>query len=294
MKKKLIALVMMAALVMSLAACGSSATSDKETEKVSATTDTTAAEGTTTQSAEDDYEYVKSKGKLVIGITIYDPMNYYDNNGTLVGFDTEYAQAVCEKLGLEAEFVEINWDTKEIELNAKSIDCIWNGLTINDERRENMDFSDAYIKNMQVVVVKNDNADKYNTTEALKGMVVSAEAGSAGEKAIAADENLSQAVYVAVGKQTDALMEVKAGTSDAAVLDYVLAAAMVGEGTDYSELCMVEGVELSVEEYGIGFRKGSTLTEKVNQATAELIADGTLAALAEKYDLSLQLIANQN
>lgn len=287
MKKRLLAMAMMMVLIVSLTACKNNASSD--TTQGDAQVQGTVADS----SAEDDFEYVKNKGKLVIGITIYEPMNYRNENNELVGFDTEYAQAVCEKLGLEPEFIEINWDTKVFELESKNIDCIWNGMTINDELKQSIDFSEPYIKNMQVVIVKKDNADKYKSTEALKGALVSAEAGSAGETAIKEDANLSQATFVSVAKQTDALMEVKAGTSDAAVLDYVLAAAMVGEGTNYSDLTMVDGVELSVEEYGIGFRKNSTLTEKVNEATEELIADGTLAKLADKYDLSLQLIANQ-
>ena len=270
-------------MVMSLAACVSQQPANGAAN----------AENTANTSVVDDLADIKAKGKLVIGITIYEPMNYKDENNKLVGFDTEYAEAVCKKLGVEPEFVIINWDTKVFELDSKNIDCIWNGMTITEELKGQVDFSNPYIKNMQVVIVKGDNAGKYADTAALKGTTVSAEAGSAGELAIKADANLSQATYVPVGKQTDALMEVKAGTSDAAVLDYVLAAAMVGEGTDYAELTMVEGVELSVEEYGIGFRKGSTLKAAVDAATDELIADGTLAAIAEKYDLSLQLIANQ-
>lgn len=300
MRKRLVALGMMAVLAMTMMACGTKESSgsvsdstDSTQAQSTATEATTTVETTASAATDDDYEYVKNKGKLVIGITIYEPMNYRDENNKLVGFDTEYAEAVCEKLGLEAEFVEINWDTKVIELESKSIDCIWNGMTITEDLKQSIDFSNPYIKNMQVIVIKKDNAEKYKDTASLKNGVVSAEAGSAGEGAVQDNADLSQATYVAVGKQTDALMEVKAGTSDAAVLDYVLAAAMVGEGTDYSDLCMVDGVELSVEEYGIGFRKGSTLTEKVNEATDELIKDGTLAALAEKYGLSLQLIANQ-
>lgn len=280
MKKRLLALSLMAAMAISMFGCGAA----KESNNTAS--DNQAA-------VVDDLAYVTSNGKMKIGITIYEPMNYYDGNNTLVGFDTEYAQAVCAKLGVEPEFVEINWDTKVVELDSKNIDCIWNGMTIKEELKPNLDFSDAYIKNMQVVVVKKDNADKFKDTAALSGGSVAAEAGSAGESAIKEDANLSKATYVSVGKQTDALMEVKAGTSDAAVLDYVLAAAMVGEGTDYSDLCMINGVELSVEEYGIGFRKNSNLTEKVNAATKELIADGTLAQIADKYDLTLQLISNQ-
>ncbi|MGN0159785.1 MAG: transporter substrate-binding domain-containing protein [Lachnospiraceae bacterium] len=292
--KKLVSMFLMLAMVMSLCACGAKETSSNDTQAADGNAQTTAAgEETKNGAAGDDLADVTAKGKMVIGITVYEPMNYYDANNKLVGFDTEYAEAVCAKLGVTPEFVEINWDTKVVELDSKNIDCIWNGMTITEELKENIDFSAPYIKNMQVVVVKKENAEKYKDTAALSSCSVAAEAGSAGESAIKDDANLSKATYVSVAKQTDALMEVKAGTSDAAVLDYVMAAAMVGEGTDYADLCMVEGVELSVEEYGIGFRKNSTLTEKVDAVTDELIADGTLAKIAEKYDLTLQLISNQ-
>lgn len=178
---------------------------------------------------ESDLEYVKNKGKLVIGYTVYAPMNYTDDNGEFVGFDTEFAKAVCEKLGVEPEFVEINWDTKEMELDSKMIDCIWNGFTITEEREENLDFSVPYILNKQVVVIRKADADTYKDTASLSGAKLVAEVASAGESAISDDENLSKAQYTAVEKQTDALLEVKSNTADAAVLDYTLANAMVGK-----------------------------------------------------------------
>lgn len=178
---------------------------------------------------ESDLAYIKANGKMVIGYTVYAPMNYTDDKGEFVGFDTEFAKAVCAKLGVEPEFIEIDWDTKEIELNAKSIDCIWNGFTMTEEREENLDFSVPYILNKQVVVIRKADADKYKDTASLKDARLVAEVSSAGETAIADDENLSQANYTAVTKQTDALLEVKANTADAAVLDYTLANAMVGK-----------------------------------------------------------------
>jgi len=241
----------------------------------------------------DDYTYITDKGTLTIGITIYEPMNYYDDNGDLVGFDTEFAEAVCAELGVEPEFIEINWDTKEIELEAKDIDCIWNGLTVTEERKENMLFSDSYIKNMQVIVINKANADTYTDTASLAGATLVAEVSSAGETAIADDENLSQAEYIAMPKQTDALLEVLSGTADAAVLDYTLAKAMVGEGTDYEELMIIPNAELAVEEYAIGLRLDSTMAGPINEAIAKLAEDGTLAAIAEKYGLSDSLIFNQ-
>ncbi len=179
-------------------------------------------------SAESDLEYVKNKGKLVIGYTVYAPMNYTDDNGEFVGFDTEFAKKVCEKLGVTPEFIEINWDTKEIELNAKKIDCIWNGFTISEEREENLDFSIPYILNKQVVVIRKADAEKYKDTASLADANLVAEISSAGETAIKDDENLSKANYTAVTKQTDALLEVKAKSADAAILDYTLANSMVG------------------------------------------------------------------
>jgi polar amino acid transport system substrate-binding protein len=230
---------------------------------------------------------------LKIGITIYAPMNYYDDDGKLVGFDTEFAEAVCAKLGVTPAFEEINWDTKEIELQSKTIDCIWNGLTVDADRAKQMLFTDSYMKNMQVAVIRAADADKYKTLEDMKGAGIVAELGSAGEKAVRNDATIKSAPYTAMPKQTDALLEVKAGTADVAVLDYTAAKSMVGEGTDYSELMMVAGVELAAEEYAIGFRLGSDVVPEVNNCIAELVEDGTLDEIAQKYDLTASLISNQ-
>ncbi len=242
---------------------------------------------------EDDWAYIEDKGELLIGITIYEPMNYYNDQGKLIGFDTEFAEAVCAELGVTPKFVEINWDTKEVELAAKTIDCIWNGLTVNEERRENMLFSDPYIKNMQSIVIQAKNADVYTDLNSLADARLVAEISSAGEIAIADDDILAGADYVALAKQTDALLEVKAGTADAAVLDYVLAKAMVGPDTSYADLMVVPGLDLAVEEYAIGFRLGSSAVDVINSAIESLIADGTLGQLALDYGLEAQLIANQ-
>ena len=255
-----------------LAACGGAASASASS----------AASGSTA-AAQSDLDEIKGKGKMVIGYTVYEPMNYTDADGNFTGFDTELATAVCEKLGVEPEFVEINWDTKETELDAKSIDCIWNGLTLTDDREENMACTKPYVKNAQVVVVK--DGTEYTSTADLVGKTVVAEAGSAGETTIQEDENLAQADYISKSVQTDCLMEVAAGTADAAVLDLTLASAMIGEGTDYANLKMVD--ELNVEEYGVAFRKGSDVAAAVDTAFDELKADGTMGALAEKYGLTL-------
>lgn len=239
--------------------------------------------GSSSAAAASDLADIQAKGKMVIGYTVYEPMNFTDENGVFTGFDTELATAVCEKLGVKPEFVEINWDTKVVELDAKSIDCIWNGLTLTDDREENMACTKPYVKNAQVVVVK-DGTD-YTSTADLIGKTVVAEAGSAGETTITENADLSQADFISKAVQTDCLMEVAAGTADAAILDLTLASAMIGEGTDYANLKMVD--ELNVEEYGVAFRKGSDVAEAVDNAFDELKADGTMQTLADKYGLTL-------
>ena len=163
-----------------------------------------------------------------------------------------------------------------MELKAKNIDCIWNGFTIREDLKESIDFSNAYCKNMQVAVIKAENSGKYTDLASLAKANIVAEAGSSGESAVADCEELKECNYVGVSKMADALLEVKAGTADAAVVDYVMAKAMI-----------VDGIELAYEEYGIGFRKDSNLVESVNKAMDEMIADGSLKAIADKYGLAL-------
>ena len=265
--KKFIALAM--ALVMSLALVACSAPA--------------ASSGSASQPEGSDLDAIKAKGEMIIGYTVYEPMNYTDANGEFTGFDTELAIAVCEKLGVTPKFQEIVWETKEVELNAGTIDCVWNGMTITEERQANMEITDPYVINAQVVVMLKDAA--YENTASLAGKTVCAEQGSAGQSTIEGDENLAQATFVPKTVQTDCLMEVAAGTCDAAVLDITLAKAMIGEGTDYANLVIVD--QLAEEFYGVAFRKGSDAAAATNAAFDELTADGTMAALAAKYSLTL-------
>ena len=276
--KRFLSMFVAGAMALSLAACGGAASTS-----TAASASGSAAGSAASASADSDLAYIQGKGKMVIGYTVYAPMNYTDDEGNFTGFDTELATAVCEKLGVEPEFVEINWDTKVVELDAKSIDCIWNGMTLTEDIMANTATTKAYAKNAQVVVVKEGTA--YTSTADLAGKTVVAEAGSAGEAAIQGDENLAKADYISKSVQTDCLMEVAAGTADAAVLDLTLANAMIGEGTDYASLKIVD--ELNAEEYGVAFRKGSDAAAAVDAAFDELKADGTMQALAEKYELAL-------
>ncbi len=279
MIKKLFSLILILAIV-TLTACGGSGGTASPSSPAQEASPSASGSGSADES---DFSYVKEKGAMIIGYTVYEPMNYTDSNGVFTGFDTELAEAVCQELGVTAEFVEINWDTKEIELAAKSIDCIWNGLTITEERKETMSITEPYVKNAQVVVMKADA--EYTDPSSLIGKTVCAEAGSAGEKTVQENESLAQAQYISKEVQTACLMEVAAGTADAAVLDLTLANAMIGEGTDYSNLAIRD--RLSVEDYGVAFRKGSDLCDKVNEIFATLKANGTMGALAEKYGLDL-------
>lgn len=230
-----------------------------------------------------DLAYIQDKGTLVIGITDYAPMNYLDEAGNWTGFDTEFAQAVAAKLGVEANFVEIEWEQKIFEVDSKAIDCVWNGMTLTDEVLLAMDCSVPYVVNAQVVVMDETKLADYTTVESLAGLTFAAEAGSAGAAAI------TEAGYtpVEVLTQTDALMEVFAGSVDACVIDITMANAMTGEGTSYADLGYA--ISLTQEEYGIGFRKGSDTVAKVNEVINELYEDGTLGTLAEKYDLTLAM-----
>ena len=278
--KRLVSAFLAGAMALSLAACGGAASTSTAASSAAASASAAPASSAV---ADSDLAYIQSNGKMVVGYTVYEPMNYTDADGSFTGFDTELATAVCEKLGVEPEFVEINWDTKETELAAKSIDCIWNGMTLTDDIMQNTATTKAYAKNAQVVVVK--DGTEYTSTADLVGKTVVAEAGSAGEAAIEGDENLAQADYVSKSVQTDCLMEVAAGTADAAVLDLTLANAMIGEGTDYADLKIVD--ELNAEEYGVAFRKGSDAAAAVDEAFDALKADGTMQALADQYDLAL-------
>ena len=273
--KKLTALMLTLMMVLSLAACGS--------DNAGADSDA-GSDSKTEASDESDMAYVKGKGTLVVGITDFEPMDFKDDSGEWVGFDADMAKAFAESLGVKAEFVEIDWDNKIMELDGKTIDCVWNGMTLTDEVTSSMECSNAYCNNAQVVIVPTNKADKYQDTGSLSGLSFAAEAGSAGE----AELKKLNSECTPVKAQSDARMEVAAGTSDAAVIDSLMAAAMVGEGTGYEDLTYTVG--LNSEEYGVGFRKGSDLAASLNDFFASSYADGSLAECAEKYSVQAALI----
>ena len=294
MKKKTIAIIMAilaVVLCFTLAACGDKTNVDDEIldqgdanigEVVDPTDDTDAEDEA--PAVVEDLARIKAAGKMIVGMTIYEPMNYWADEAKteLTGFDTEFALAVGEKLGVEIEFVEITWGRKFEELDAKTIDCVWNGMTITDEALANSSVSDAYIRNAQVLVMKDSVIADYTDIESIKDLTFAVESGSAGEAVL---KDLGIENVTAVLDQANALLEVKSGIADACVIDITMAKAMTGEGTSNANLTY--GLELSTEEYGIACRENSDLTAEINKIMAEMKADGTLQALADKYQLNL-------
>lgn len=260
MKKVLCLLMAVILMVCGLAACGSGGDADNTS----------------------DLAYIQNKGTLIVGVTVYEPMNYQTADGKWTGFDTEYAEAVAEKLGVEAQFVIIDWDNKYTELDARSIDCIWNGMTITEEGRLNASITDPYVENAQVVVMANDRLADYPDAASMQDLTFAVETGSAGEKEAT---NAGFKNVTVVADQSSALLEVASGSADACIIDITMANSMTGEGTSYANYGY--SVKLSTEEYGIAFRQGSDMVAKVNEITDELLADGTLDALAEEYGLTL-------
>ncbi|MBQ9762146.1 MAG: transporter substrate-binding domain-containing protein [Oscillospiraceae bacterium] len=228
----------------------------------------------------------KKEETIVVGYTIYSPMNYLDENGELIGFDTELAKAVFENLGYKVIFQEIDWDSKYTDLESGTIDCIWNGFTCNTAdddgvlRSQKVDFSYNYMENRQVIVAKKDSG--ITATTNLSGKMAAVESGSAGETYAGTFDGVTTK---GASKQTDCLLEVNSGAADFAVLDAQLAKSYVGKG-DYADLAIVDGLSSDVEYYAIGFKKGSDLTAKVNEQLEKLASDGTIAKLAEKYGVS--------
>ncbi len=264
--KKLLALTLAVLMLAGMAACAKAPAAD----------------------AASDLAYIQQKGTLVVGITDFAPMDYQDASGEWIGFDADMVKAFAESLGVEVQFVEIDWDSKIMELDAKTIDCVWNGMTLTGEVTESMSCSNAYCNNTQVVVVPADKAADYQSADACKSLNFAVEAGSAGEAEV---EKLG-AGCTPVKDQATALMEVAAGTADAAVIDALMAGAMVGEGTGYEKLAYTVSLNADEgEQYGVGFRKGSDLTQKLNEFFQTSFADGSMQKAAETYGIQAALCA---
>ena len=259
--KKWLTMLLAATMALALAACGGK------------------------DAGESDTAYVKEKGTLVVGMTDFAPMDYKDDSGQWIGFDADMAKAFAKSLGVKAEFIEINWDSKAMELETQAINVVWNGMTLTDEVKGLLATSEPYCKNAQVVVLAADQASQYMTADSISGLSFAVENGSAGMKALDA----LGIAYTAVDTQAKALMEVASGSVDACVIDLLMAGAMIGEGTSYPDLATA--AELQSEEYGVGFRKGSDLVDAFNSFWRDAYADGTVMSTAETYGIAKNIIA---
>ena len=294
--KKAVSLLLTGAMALSFAACGgtassasgassaSSASGAAGSSEASSAADSAAASENVASSADSDLAYVQDKGTLVVGMTDFAPMDYRDENGEWIGFDADMAKAFAEYLGVEVEFLEINWDNKLMELDAKGVDAIWNGMTITDEVTSGASVSEPYCNNGQVVVLPAGKAAGYQDVDSLSGLNFAVENGSAGAEQLDA----LGIAYVAKTTQADALMEVASGASDACVIDLLMAGAMIGEGTSYPDLTYT--VQLNSEEYGVGFRKGSDLVDAFNTFWQEAYDDGTVMEVATTYGVQESVI----
>ncbi len=284
--KKFLVILMAVMMVFSVTACSS--TEESAAPESAPASESVAAESVATESAdaESDLGYIQEKGVLVVGITDFAPMDYREEGSDeWVGFDADMARLFAEDLGVEVEFLEINWDNKLLELDAKGIDMIWNGMTLTDEVKSGSSTSIPYCNNGQVVVLPADMADQYQDADSLVDLQFVAENGSAG----AAQLEALELDFLAVDTQAKALMEVASGASEACVIDLLMAGAMIGEGTSYPDLTYT--VQLNSEEYGVSFRVDSDVTEVFNTFWQDAYAAGTVIEVAEKYGVQESVIA---
>ena len=283
--KKFLALLLALCMIFALAACGEAESEPSEAPASEAPA--SEAPAGESPAAESDLAYVQEKGTLIVGITEFEPMDYQDESGEWIGFDADLAKAFAESLGVDVVFQVIDWDNKVMELDGKAIDVVWNGMTLTDEVLSAMECSNAYCNNAQVVVLPADVADQYPDAASMADLSFAVESGSAGQDQ--ADAN--GFTYTEVVDQATAVLEVSSGTADAAIIDSLMAGAMVGEGTSYADLTYT--IQLNSEEYGVGFRKGSDLAAALNQFFIDSYADGTMTSLAETYGVQAALIPQE-
>ena len=290
--KKTLSLALALTMALSLAACGNSGGSSSSAPADASGSSSQANSSTSSSSAntESDLAYVQDKGTLVVGITEFEPMDYQNTDGEWIGFDADMAKAFAKSLGVEVQFQVIDWDNKIMELDGKTIDVVWNGMTLTDEVTSAMSCSNPYCNNYQVVVMPADVAADYPDAASMSELNFAVESGSAGEE----QAELNGFTSTPVLDQATAVLEVESGTADAAIIDSLMAAAMVGEGTSYEDLTYTITLnEEEGEQYGVGFRKGSDLVEKLNQFFVDSYADGTMMELAETYGVQAAIIPQE-
>lgn len=293
MKKRFMSLLLAGAMTAALlAGCGSTGSSSAGSASSGAVSSGAAA--SSGAQPESDLAYVQDKGTLIVGITDFAPMDYKEEGSDeWIGFDADMAKAFAAELGVDVEFIEITWDNKIMELESKAIDAVWNGMTLTDEVMNAMNCSQPYAQNAQVVVVPADKADAAQDVESLKALNIAVESGSAGEAVC----NSLGLTTTAVQMQSNALMEVASGASDACVIDLLMAGAMIGEGTSYPNLVYTLNLnEANGDEdevYGVGFRKESDLADTFNEFYKTMFEAGTVEDLAVTYGVQEAIVGPQ-
>ena len=246
------------------------------------TTSVLFATGVKEQSGDNSLQKVLDKGEFILGLDdSFPPMGFRDENNEIVGFDIDLAREVTNRLGVKLITQPIDWNAKEQELNTGNIDCIWNGFTITEERKKQLNFTDPYVDNSQVAVVKGDSP--YRTLKDLAGKKVGIQAGSSAADAVygAVDFSASLKQVVEVKDNLTALMDLEIGGVDAVVLDlFVANDNITRSGKDFRILSEA----LTTEEYGVGFRKNdNALRDKVQAILNEMAKDGTMATISTKW-----------
>lgn len=222
---------------------------------------------------------IVEKGKMIVGFTEYPPMGFKEN-GEITGFDIDIAKAVGEKLGVDIEFVYIDWDAKVLELEAGNIDLIWNGLTITEDRKKEILFSKPYFNNRIVILTLKDSM--INSINDLAEMNVGVELQSSGQSALESSvvfESIKEMVkYTTI---TEAVLDLKAGGIDAIVADEIFARYAVSKEVDAYK---IPDDVFNSENYGIGFRlEDVALRDKIDQIIDELAEDGTALEISLKW-----------
>lgn len=282
MKKvlQLIKLTVISCLLFSLVACGSQEVISDNTAQ-SLDNQETEEEDKETKQQDSSLQDILTNGKLVVGLDAsFPPMGFRDDDQNIIGFDIDVAKEVCKRMGIELELVPINWDAKEQELNTKNIDCIWNGMSYNDEREESMQLSQPYMKNTQVIVVLRESSAE--TLEDLTGKTVALQNGSTASDAMNNNKEFSESVsIVKIDNNVQALMDLKVSGSDAVAIDEVVARYYMEKEPDTFKILEET---LSEEEYVIGFRKGEmALCGEIEKQLKEMAADGTLAEISTTW-----------
>lgn len=238
--------------------------------------------GQTQKSKDTSWDDIKSKGKFVVGLDdSFPPMGFRDEKGEIVGFDIDMAKAAAEKLGVKVEFKPVDWDGVILSLNNKDIDVIWNGLSISEDRKKQINFSEVYLQNKQIIVVQKNST--INSKKDLSGKTVGLQMGSTSEKALNADTSTSKSLKEVrkYSNNTEALLDLSQGRTDAVIVDEVVGRYYIEKKPD---LYKILDDNFGVEDYGVGMRKTDTsFKEKLNEALDTIKNDGTADKISQKW-----------